>query len=60
LLPEVEEGLLRFLAETESDARAFIARKHHWLLGLGHRSVSNALVFRAEQPLLIMHEDRPA
>jgi hypothetical protein len=57
LLPEVEEGLLRFLAETESDARAFIARKHHWL---GHRSVSNALVFRGEQPLLIMHEDRPA
>ena len=56
----MEEGLLRFLAETESDARAFIARKHHWLLELGHRSVSNALVFRGEQPLLIMHEDRPA
>ena len=58
--PEVEEGLLRFLAETESDALAFIARKHHWLLELGHRSVSNALVFRAQQPLLILHEDRPA
>ena len=58
--PEVEEGLLRFLAETESDALAFIARKHHWLLEMGHRSVSNALVFRAQQPLLVMHEDRPA
>ena len=58
--PEVEEGLLRFLAETQSDALAFIARKHHWLLEMGHRSVSNALVFRAHQPLLIMHEDRLA
>ena len=58
--PEVEEGLLRFLAETESDALAFIARKHHWLLEMGHRSVSNALVFRAQQPLLVLHEDRLA
>jgi nucleotide-binding universal stress UspA family protein len=58
--PEVEEGLLRFLAETQSDALAFIARKHHWLLEMGHRSVSNALVFRAHQPLLILHEDRLA
>ncbi len=58
--PGVEEGLLRFLAETQSDALAFIARKHHWLLEMGHRSVSNALVFRAQQPLLVMHEDRPA
>lgn len=58
--PGVEEGLLRFLAETQSDALAFIARKHHWLLEIGHRSVSNALVFRTHQPLLIMHEDRLA
>jgi nucleotide-binding universal stress UspA family protein len=58
--PEVEEGLLRFLVETQSDALAFIARKHHWLLEIGHRSVSNALVFRAQQPLLVMHEDRLA
>ena len=58
--PGVEEGLLRFLAETQSDALAFIARKHHWLLEIGHRSVSNALVFHTHQPLLIMHEDRLA
>lgn len=58
--PEVEEGLLRFMAETNSQALALIARKHHWLLEMGHRSVSKLMVFRAEQPLLILHEDRPA
>jgi nucleotide-binding universal stress UspA family protein len=55
--PDVEEGLLRFVMETQTEALAIVARKHHWLLEMGHRSVSKMMVFKAEHPLLILHED---
>ena len=37
--PDVEEGLLRFLMETQTEALAIVARKHHWLLEIPSRTM---------------------
>lgn len=58
--PDTEEGLRRFLLESQVQALGLIARKHHWLLEMGHRSVSRSMVFSSDLPLLILHEDRSA